>query len=102
MDAILCIPVNQTPKKPWWSGLMIILRPRHLGLAGDPNYLLNGMIRHPKNTRKLGAKEQYYGSCVPSINKYSGTLLKTNMAPEIGHPNRKQSYSNHPFSGANC
>ena len=30
-----------------------------------------------------------------------GTLPKTNSSPlKIGHPKRKQSYSNHPFSGA--
>ena len=30
------------------------------------------------------------------------TLLGTDSSPlKIGHPKRKQSYSNHPFSGAN-
>ena len=34
-------------------------------------------------------------------NRYTVTLLETNMSPEKKkHPERKESYSNHPFSGA--
>ena len=34
---------------------------------------------------------------------HGGTLLETNSSPlKIGNPKRKRSYSNHPFSGANC